>query len=143
MHKLIRLTFSEFLLLIRAFTLVMLVRVMLVLVPYKKVIEIMRRFSSGRVMSDDSTDPGKLAWAVRAAGRRLLGGKPCLTEALVLDVLLRRRGISSEIRLGVTKGQNGALLAHAWVESNGRVVIGRKSSEFIYTRLEPLRMDRA
>ena len=40
------------------------------------------------------------------------------------QVLLGRQGEPSELRLGVAKDDWGALQAHAWLESNGAVVVG-------------------
>ncbi len=42
----------------------------------------------------------------------------CLSRSLVIWLLLRRRGIDSEIRLGVRKDA-GAVAGHAWVEHQG------------------------
>jgi hypothetical protein len=67
----------------------------------------------------------RIAWAVKAAGRRL-PGTTCLAEALVAHSMLQSHGHASELRLGVR--ERGAVAspldAHAWVESNGVVVIG-------------------
>lgn len=43
----------------------------------------------------------------------------CLPRSLVLWHLLRDRGTSAEIRLGVTKLADDSLSAHAWVEFDG------------------------
>ena len=40
------------------------------------------------------------------------------------QVLLGRQGEPSVVRLGVAKDDRGLLQAHAWLESNGVVVIG-------------------
>jgi hypothetical protein len=42
----------------------------------------------------------------------------CLQRSLVLLWLLRRRGIESELRIGVRK-DGSALTAHAWIEMAG------------------------
>ena len=65
-----------------------------------------------------------IGWAVNAAAR-LMPGRTCLSDALVADVMLCRRGYPSCLRLGVKKG-NGAAApeAHAWVECEGRIVAG-------------------
>jgi len=55
---------------------------------------------------------------VNAASNRLLGPDNCLTRSLYLWWLLRRRGVSCELRIGV-KMNDGALDAHAWVEHAG------------------------
>jgi hypothetical protein len=55
---------------------------------------------------------------VNAASNRILGPDNCLTRSLYLWWLLRRRGVSCELRIGV-KMKDGALEAHAWVEHAG------------------------
>ncbi len=46
----------------------------------------------------------------------------CLERSLVLWTLLRRRGISSRICIGVRQ-TDGKFFAHAWVEHDGNVLI--------------------
>lgn len=48
----------------------------------------------------------------------------CLTQALALQVLLSRTGNPSSIHIGVARAGRKALEAHAWLECDGRVVIG-------------------
>lgn len=43
----------------------------------------------------------------------------CLEQSLTLFVLLRRRGVHAELRLGV---QPRPFYAHAWVEAGGRAI---------------------
>lgn len=63
----------------------------------------------------------RLAWATAAAGRRHLYPMRCLPRALCLRWLLGRRGFAAELRIGVAR-EEGELLAHAWVEREGRPV---------------------
>ena len=42
----------------------------------------------------------------------------CLSRSLLLGWLLRRRGVASDLRIGV-RLTNGVLDAHAWVECSG------------------------
>ena len=55
---------------------------------------------------------------VNIAARHTLGSRTCLTRSLLLGWLLRRRGVQSQLRIGVRLAQ-GALDAHAWVEYEG------------------------
>jgi hypothetical protein len=55
---------------------------------------------------------------VNIAARHTLGPRTCLTRSLLLGWLLRRRGVESQLRIGVRLNQ-GALDAHAWVEWEG------------------------
>lgn len=43
----------------------------------------------------------------------------CLTRSLLLEWLLQRRGVRTELRIGVNM-TSGILRAHAWVEHEGR-----------------------
>jgi hypothetical protein len=65
----------------------------------------------------------RIIWAVRAAASRL-PGTTCLIEALAADTMLRRWGHPSSLRIGVRRGSLAALDAHAWVDCNGRTVVG-------------------
>jgi hypothetical protein len=58
---------------------------------------------------------------VEAAARRGPYRASCLPRSLTLWWLLRRRGIDSELRIGVRK-ETGRLDAHAWVELRGEVL---------------------
>ena len=55
---------------------------------------------------------------VNIAARHTLGPRTCLTRSLLLGWLLQRRGVMSQLRIGVRLRQ-GALEAHAWVEYEG------------------------
>ena len=61
--------------------------------------------------------PPEIARLVSAAASMLRAR--CLARSLVLCHLLRQRGRSTEIRLGVSKLADGKLSAHAWVELDG------------------------
>jgi len=76
-------------------------------------------------------------WAIKAVGRRLLGSRPCLTEALAAQWLLARSGIETVIKIGVATSDDGCFLAHAWVEHEGKVIIGGFSSTTRFVPLEP------
>lgn len=64
----------------------------------------------------------QLGFIVRLAGR-LFPDATCLRKALVLRYLLTRWNIPSVIRFGVRRDADGvALVFHAWVEVNAKVV---------------------
>ncbi len=71
----------------------------------------------------------RVGWAVRAAGRRIPGGRSCLQEAFSGAILLRQAGFPVQLRLGITQGDGGRPEGHAWVEAEGRVVIGAAELE--------------
>ncbi len=63
-----------------------------------------------------------IARMVGVAARHGVYHVSCLKQSLVLWCLLARRGIVSEIRIGVQKGQENPLHAHAWVECGGHTL---------------------
>jgi len=86
-----------------------------------------------------ATEPGtatndidRLVWAGRAAARRTPFAT-CLSSALALQRLLARHGHDSELHIGVSS-DGGGFAAHAWVERDGRVLIGEEE-QHRYTRL--------
>lgn len=66
----------------------------------------------------DSVIPGFEKQAVDRAAAAMRTGT-CLSKALALQLLLRRRGIASQLRFGIRKRDGSELLAHAWLEING------------------------
>jgi len=60
----------------------------------------------------------RLGKRVNSAARHTLGPANCLTRSLYLWWLLRRRGIDSQLRIGV-RLVDGVLDGHAWVEYAG------------------------
>lgn len=67
----------------------------------------------------------------RAIGRCqvLVPRSTCLVQALAAHSLLRRAGHVSQLRLGVIK-RDGELLAHAWVECEGLVIVGGEIGDY-------------
>lgn len=65
-----------------------------------------------------------IVWAIEVASRYIPGGAQCLTRALAARVLLSRQGYASQLRIGVAKDEIGQLEAHAWVEREGRAIVG-------------------
>ncbi len=64
------------------------------------------------------TEIQALGEAVNIAARHTPFPATCLTRSLLLGWLLRRRGVASDLRIGVRLTQ-GTLDAHAWVECEG------------------------
>ena len=59
----------------------------------------------------------RVRWAVAAVGRRLPGAT-CLTQALAARMLLGRKGIAAEVRIGVKRDGAGRITGHAWLKSD-------------------------
>lgn len=66
----------------------------------------------------DAAEVERVRWAVAAVGRRWPGAT-CLTQALAARMLLGRRGIPSQVRIGLRRDEAGGIAGHAWLESEG------------------------
>lgn len=76
----------------------------------------------------------RVRWAISAAVRRIPWTVPCLAQALAGNRLLARRGVPSELWLGVRPAQGRSLDAHAWLVADGQILTGAASEE----EFEPL-----
>jgi len=63
-------------------------------------------------------------------GSRLVPRCTCLVQALVAEQLLTELGYECVVRLGAAKTASGELSAHAWVECEGKVLVGGDVSGF-------------
>jgi hypothetical protein len=66
----------------------------------------------------------RLARLIEIAAGHHLYPMRCLPRALVLERWLRQRGLVATLQIGVRR-EGSRLAAHAWVEHDGRPVIGR------------------
>lgn len=55
---------------------------------------------------------------------RFVPSASCLTQALAAQVLLLREGFSPTLQIGVARDSAGAFKAHAWVECEGKTIVG-------------------
>jgi hypothetical protein len=69
-----------------------------------------------------------LAWGVTTAAR-YVPRATCLTQALAAQWLFAWFGRPTLLRIGVAKGADKTLRFHAWLESEGRVVVGGEPLE--------------
>jgi hypothetical protein len=61
---------------------------------------------------------------VAGLGARLPVARNCLVQALATVAMLRRHGLPADLSIGVRKTDAPALEAHAWVVSEGTIVVG-------------------
>ena len=125
LRKVLRLPPAERRLLVTATLLLGAIRLGLWLLPYstfqRMLARAMERFAGSRKPSRFSAD--RIGWAVAAAGR-YVPQATCLTQALAAQALLAAAGHPARLCIGVAKGGLGELQAHAWVESQDRIVVG-------------------
>jgi hypothetical protein len=131
LRRFLRLTTLKRRLFVKVFLLLELVRLGLWLLPFRTLLRLLSRVSEGpkKSSSTDRPSPEEIAWSVEVASRYSLGVKTCLTQALAAQVLLTRHGYPAFVHLGVLRGKQEEFQAHAWVESEGRVLVGGEDLE--------------
>jgi hypothetical protein len=114
------------------------VRAALTLLPFGR----LRGWLAGRrsaVARPGGPSPERISEAVTAAARHIPGCR-CLAQALAGQILLLRHGYEARFCIGVTR-EGSRLAAHAWLEQNGRALIGGAVDLSGYTRLPSLDLD--
>jgi hypothetical protein len=132
---------ADYLATLQAAALLVGVRVALGVLPYRIVEARLRPEPRQRVAVEGpllSAQHRRVLWAVGGVARRLFGDRPCLPQALVARSLLARLDLPTELRIGVAKKDEGDLLAHAWLEYEGVVLIGGPTSPQQFRPLEPV-----
>jgi hypothetical protein len=122
--KFLGLPAEEQCLLMNALVVVAGVRLRLALLPFRAGKSYCRQ---RKTEAKSSCSPERVAWAVDQAGR-FLGNATCLARAVAGQIMLARCGFSSRVSIGVTaaepRGAEGSLIAHAWLEFGGRILLG-------------------
>ena len=103
-------------------------RAALTLLPFPWVRALGGRRVTTPASEDGSSSVEELVWAVAAASRRIPRAT-CLTQALALQRLLASEGRAAELKIGVAK-DGSRLEAHAWLEADGKTLIGGDTSAF-------------
>ena len=108
------------------------VRMLLWLLPFKRLVWLIERTAlrSARVapvrLREDTHV--RIAWSVTTAAR-YVPRATCLTQAMAAQWLFAWFGHPTLLRIGVVKGNDKSLRDHAWLEREGRVVVGGESLE--------------
>lgn len=112
-------------LLVKSVLLLGMVRLGLWLLPFQTVRRLLTRMrrAIAELQEGDQASIDEVVWAVTAASR-YTPAATCLTQALATQVLLSRRGHQASLCIGVARSEQGQFQAHAWVECQGRIVIG-------------------
>jgi hypothetical protein len=133
---------------LRAWALLLLVDLGLRLLPFQCLVKLIgkakdhpgRRLACTHAPASRHTEPELVTTLRRLQGlldvacRNHLYPMTCLRRALVLQVLLKEWGISTELQLGVRK-QEERFEAHAWLEYEGRPIA---EPEAIRTHFRPM-----
>jgi len=122
-RKFFNLSSTEQRLLIRAWILLGVTRLGLELFPFstlRKFLDILRP-KLGSFKKEFSEE--QLVWSVTVVSR-YIPKATCLAQALTSQFLLQQAGRQACLHIGVEEAEEGGIKAHAWVESQGRILIG-------------------
>lgn len=134
MRRLLKLRGTDYMLLLRAGICTVAVRVGLWIFSFRTVRRLaMCRCKPGRTRYSVE----QIVWAVRAISR-YVPEATCLTQALVVQRLLTMSGFPHWLRLGVAKDPVRGFESHAWVECDGRVVIGESADASVANLFTPI-----
>lgn len=116
----------EWLMFVQALCVTVLTRAALGVLPLPHVRRLVRRCfrAASPLPPARRASAAQAVWAATSAGRRSPLEATCLTTALVAQALLQRHGYEAKLRIGVRRDLNGAFTAHAWLESEGKVIVG-------------------
>jgi hypothetical protein len=99
-----------------------LARLIVLMVPFRHIAPWLARApETGRF---DEALAERVREAVKTAARNAPWNAVCLPQAMAAKAMLARRGYGSSFHLGAKYDGQSKLIAHAWLEAGGAVVIG-------------------
>lgn len=111
-------------LLLEAVAALAIARLAILLLPFRLLAGFAERAPSAASLDAYARLAVRVGEAVDTAARVVPWRAVCLPRAIAARLMLARRGCDSVLHFGVGKGESGALLAHAWLEAAGMVVVG-------------------
>ena len=107
--------------------LVAIVRVSLWLLPFRLICRAVRKIN----VINSAKKTKFRGWPTRqqiadtiTVGSHYIPKATCLTQALTAQIMLKHYGYPADLQIGVAWSETGQFEAHAWIESDGAVVIG-------------------
>ena len=119
------LTAREYTLLAVTIPLIVAVRGALWVLPSPLILRFVTRISGDEGVDSPTPrfDLSSIIWAVERSSMRVPRAS-CLTQAICGKLLLRWSGLHAGLCLGVARAFSGTLRAHAWLERDGRTILG-------------------
>ena len=130
-RALISLPLSEKLLFFEAIFFLFLARLMLLVLPFRICISTIKR-----VKNDNDPDialTSSIKDGIERAGRLAFWKNVCLGQSFAARWMLQKRGINSELMIGVRHDDQKKLKAHAWLTVSGFEIVPRGADYTILT----------
>lgn len=164
-YKLKQFRKQKILLLVTAFIVIGAVRIGLWVMPFRTLVKLLKRVSktpSYKIASELETDNldtdksvssslsfsggfyraerqfckvRRIVWAINVASCYMPGKTKCLARALATQVLMNWHRYLCKLFIGVNKTPGDGFRAHAWIEYQGRVIIGNLTDLSQFTPL--------
>ncbi|HEX2952475.1 MAG TPA: lasso peptide biosynthesis B2 protein [Bacillota bacterium] len=102
-------------------------RLAILSVPFKRLAPILGRSggeSPYQMREAELKTARTVGQTVRVMSRHTPWQSKCLVQAATAQFMLRRRGISATMYLGMAKNEDGKLIAHAWLRCGELIVTG-------------------
>lgn len=126
--------FQDKLLILKAFFITGIMRILLILVPFNILKKYMGKYneeSSYNIDDRNSDRIEKIGWVVTKISRYTPWDSKCLVQALTAQTLLRNSGFESTLYLGVRKSSNKSIIdAHAWTRCENIYVTGGNGEKY-------------
>ncbi|MCE5286190.1 MAG: lasso peptide biosynthesis B2 protein [Pelosinus sp.] len=122
-----KLTWREKVLFISIFSLTAVIRMIILLLPFRWLAPFLGEKMQESVMKETNNNYAcarHVAQIVTLVSRHTPWESKCLVQAIAAKLLLHQRGISTTLYLGVCKDQKGTMLAHAWLRCGEMIVTG-------------------
>lgn len=102
-------------------------RAFILFIPFNKLKKQIgkHKFESPKEVDLESITKAKeVRWAVTQAAKHTPWESKCLVQALTASNMMKIKGISTTLYLGVKKNENNEMIAHAWVRCGDFYITG-------------------
>ena len=111
-------------LLVQTYVILTLVRLGLFLLPFQTLKNLLIEVSQSQKPEHCPITTKDIARAVSRSNRLSPGTVKCLANALTTNTLMNWYCFPCKLCIGVAKGRDNSLEAHAWVEAEGKIIMG-------------------
>jgi hypothetical protein len=140
--RFLRLPFSDARLLAESLFVLTFVRIGLSVLRFQTLRGVLKKLSEGGKHQPypERRVVKRVVWSINKISTHIPLFRNCLNRALATQVLLGRRGQEVDLRIGVANDPGGNFRAHAWIESEGRIVLGGMDDLWQLTPLPTLKL---
>ncbi|MDP4125012.1 MAG: lasso peptide biosynthesis B2 protein [Bacillota bacterium] len=127
LQKFFKLSFNNKILFIEALWYLGFYRLLVLIFPFRKTARLLGEENTETPVSDEGVDittAKRISTAVRVMSRHTFWESKCLVQAYAAKRMLRRRKQKATVYLGVSKNEQGNMIAHAWLRCGTIFVTG-------------------